>query len=92
MEENEIPIITDNGENIENSSVQNIKGKSEFFLNVEVGGKDCKYYEIIYEEKKLAKLIFCSEKEVKQKEDKFYKVIFKPGKYDEIILIFDFNK
>ena len=91
MEENEIPIMTDNGENIENSSVQNIKGKSEFFENAEVGGKDCKYYEIIYEEKKLAKLIFCSEKEVKQKEDKFYKVIFKPGKYDEIILIFDFN-
>ena len=91
MEENEIPIMTDNGENIENSSVQNIKGKSEFFEKAEVGGKDCKYYEIIYEEKKLAKLIFCSENEVKQKEDKFYKVIFKPGKYDEIILIFDFN-
>ena len=93
MEENEIPIMTDNGENIENSSVQNIKGKSEFFENAEVGGKDCKYYEIIYEEKKLAKLIFCSENEVKQKEDEAYysKVIFKPGKYDEIILIFDFN-
>ena len=93
MEENEIPIMTDKGENIENSSVQNIKGKSEFFEKAEVGGKDCKYYEIIYEEKKLAKLIFCSENEVKQKEDEAYysKVIFKPGKYDEIILIFDFN-
>ena len=93
MEENEIPIMTNNGENIENSSVQNIKGKSEFFEKAEVGGKDCKYYEIIYEEKKLAKLIFCSENEVKQKEDEAYysKVIFKPGKYDEIILIFDFN-
>ena len=90
MDEIEIPKITDDGENKENF-VQNTKGKSEFFENVEVGGKDCKYYEIIYEEKRFAKLIFCSENELKQKGDDYYKVIFDPKKYDEIILIFDFN-
>ena len=93
MEENEIPKkMTDDGENnINNVPVQNIKGKSEFFENAEVGGKDCKYYEILYEEKRLAKIIFCSEKELKIKGEEYYNVIFKPRKYDEIILIFDFN-
>ena len=88
MEENEIPKITYTGEN---KFVQNMKGKSEFFKGEDLGGKDCKYYEIIYKDRRTAKLIFLSKEELGKKADSIRVIDFEPAKYDEIIFIFDFN-
>ena len=72
--------------------VQNQKAKSQFFYNEDLGGKEIKYFEIINQVKKQAKLIFTSEGELIKKESAYSgDVKFEPGNYDEIIFIFDFN-
>ena len=88
MEENEISKMTDKGES---NFTQNMNGDSEFFKKEKLGGKDCKYYEIINKDKRTAKLIFLSREELVKKADDYYQISFDPNKYDEIILIFDFN-
>ena len=72
--------------------VQNQKAKSQFFYNEDLGGKEIKYFEIINQVKKQAKLIFTSEGELIKKESSYSgDVKFEPGNYDEIIFIFDYN-
>ena len=88
MEQPEYNFETDPGDKIFN---KNIKLTSKFFKDEELGSKDCKYFEIIDNIKKKAKLIFRRSDELSKKSDKICSLIFDQSKFDEIIIIIDFD-
>ena len=89
MEDEQIIIETDKGEE-SSSNVQSIKEKSIFFDNEDMKGKG-RYYEMINENSKIAKIIFGDSNAVSLKANDSRKLKFEIDKYEEIILIFDFN-
>ena len=85
MDDEEIIAKTNRGEE---SSVQNIKEFSIFFVDEKMKGR---YYETINEDSKIAKIIFGDSNVVSLKANETRKLKFEIGEYEEIILIFDFN-
>ena len=90
MEDEQIERETKKGEDASSSNIQNIKEKSIFFDNEDMKGKG-RYYEIINENSKTAKIVFGDSNAVSLKANESRKLKFEMNKYEEIILIFDFN-